>query len=129
MEFQLLIATVKSDLTEIIVKAAKKVGATGSTVLPAHGTGIHEAKSFLGIELDITTDMVIFLLGEHLVEDVLDAISKAGEFEKPGTGIAFVMPVVKVVGLQAQIPHFQRMLKRHDTSKGLSQHHIVQEPG
>jgi nitrogen regulatory protein P-II 1 len=73
--------------------------------------------------------MVIFLLEEHLVEDVLEAIRKAGEFDKPGTGIAFVMPVMKVVGLQAQIPHFQRMLKRHDTSTGLSQHHIAQEPG
>jgi nitrogen regulatory protein P-II 1 len=129
MNFQLLIATVKSDLTETITRAAKKSGAPGCTVLPAHGTGIHEAKSFFGIELDITTDMVIFLLGEHLVEDVLEAIRKAGEFDKPGTGIAFVMPVMKVVGLQAQIPHFQRMLKRHETSTGLSQHHMVRESG
>jgi nitrogen regulatory protein P-II 1 len=127
MDFQLLIATVKSDLTETIIKAAKKAGAPGSTVLPARGTGIHEAKSFFGLELDITTDMVIFLLEEHLVEDVLGAISKAGEFEKPGTGIAFVMPVMKVVGLQAQMPHFQRMLKRHDTSTGISKHHMIPE--
>ena len=129
MEFQLLIATVKSDLTETVIKAAKKAGAPGSTVLPARGTGIHEAKSFFGLELDITTDMVLFLLEEHLVEDVLQAISTAGEFDKPGTGIAFVMPVVKVVGLQTQMPHFQRMLKRHHMSTGISKHTMVQGAG
>ncbi len=47
MDFQLLIATVKSDLTDKIVKAAKQAGAPGSTVMPAHGTGINEAKHFL----------------------------------------------------------------------------------
>ncbi|MBF0193311.1 MAG: P-II family nitrogen regulator [Magnetococcales bacterium] len=128
MKFQLLIATVKSDLTETITKAAKKAGAPGCTVLPAHGTGIHEAKTFFGIELDISTDMVVFLLEERLVEDVLEAIRSAGEFDKPGTGIAFVMPVMKVIGLQAQIPHFQRLLKRQDVSTGSTQHQIVKEP-
>ena len=128
MDFQLIVTTVKSDLTEKIIKSAKKVGAPGSTVLPAHGTGIHEAKSFFGLEMDITTDMVLFLLEEHLVDDVLDAISRTGQFEKPGTGIAFVMPVGRVVGLQQQIPHFQRMLKSHDTSTGISSHHMVQNP-
>ncbi|MBF0380308.1 MAG: P-II family nitrogen regulator [Magnetococcales bacterium] len=128
MEFQLLIVTVKSDLTDKIVKVAKKSGAPGSTILPAHGTGIHEAKSFFGLELDITTDMIIFLLEEHLVDPVLEAVGKAGEFNKPGTGIAFVLPVMKVVGLQAQIPHFQRMLKRHDISSGISKHHMIQKP-
>ncbi|MBF0380498.1 MAG: P-II family nitrogen regulator [Magnetococcales bacterium] len=113
MDFQLLVVTVKSDLTEKVVEAAKKVGAPGSTVLPAHGTGITEAKSFFGLDLDISTDVILLLLVKHLVDDVLQAINEAGEFDKPGTGIAFVVPVDKTIGLQPQIPHFNRMLKRH----------------
>ena len=70
--------------------------------------------------------MVLFLLEEHLVDDVLEAISNKGGFDKPGTGIAFVMPVMKTIGLQQQMPHFQRMLKRHDTSTGISKHTMIQ---
>ena len=114
MDFQLIVTTVKSDLTEHVVKAAKKAGASGSTVLPAHGTGIHEAKSFFGLELDISTDVILFLLEEHLVDNVLQAINKKGDFDKPGTGIAFVLPVMKVLGLSTQIPHFQKMLNSHN---------------
>lgn len=115
MNFQLIVTTVKADLTESIIKVAKEAGAPGSTVLPAHGTGIHEAKSFFGLELNVATDVIIFLLEENLVDVVLEAIYREGCFDKPGTGIAFVIPAMKVVGLNEQIPHFQRMLKSHDT--------------
>lgn len=128
MEFQMLIATVKSELTPVIVKAAKKAGAPGSTVLPGHGTGIHEAKSFFGLELDVTTDMIMFLLEANLVDDVLNAISEKGCFDKPGTGIAFVMPVLRVVGMREQMPHFQRLLKRHDTATEILPHQLVSGP-
>lgn len=112
MDFQLIVATVKSDLTEQIVKAAKKAGAPGSTILPAHGTGIHEAKSFFGLELDIASDVILFLLETHLVDDVLQAIYKQGSFDDPGTGIAFVLPVTKAIGLKAQIDHYEEIMKR-----------------
>lgn len=116
MEFQLVVALVKSEITDKITLAGKKAGAPGSTVIPAHGTGMHEAKSFFGMDLNIATDAVLFLLEEHLVDDVMNAISDAGSFDSPGTGIAFVLPVIKTRGLRTQEPHFERMLKRHLTS-------------
>jgi nitrogen regulatory protein P-II 1 len=117
MEFQLLIATVKSDLTDKIVKAAKQVGAPGSTVMPAHGTGINEAKSFFGLDLDITSDVIMFILEEHLVDDVLEAIGTAGDFGKPGTGVAFVIPVTKTLGLQSQVMHYKKMNSSNNVEK------------
>jgi nitrogen regulatory protein PII len=53
--------------------------------------------------LEDQTDIVLFLVEEHLVDPILEAIKTAGEFDKPGTGIAFVLPVEKVVGLESQI--------------------------
>jgi nitrogen regulatory protein PII len=108
MRFKLIIATVKTDVTDSIVDAAKAAGATGATVTPSHGTGIHEAKTFFGLTLEAQTDMVMFLLEEHLVEVVLKAICKAGRFEKPGTGIAFVLPVDQVAGLESQMERFKK---------------------
>ena len=69
----------------------------------ARGEGVETTKSFFGLTLESQTDIVMFLLGSHLVKPVLAAIQKAGEFHKPGTGIAFVMPVDQVVGLESQL--------------------------
>ncbi len=109
MEFKVILSTVKTDITDRIVDAAKDAGGTGATIIPARGTGIREAKTFFGLTLEAQTDVVLFLLEEHLVEQVLSAIYKAGEFEKPGTGIAFVLPVDQVVGLESQIEHFKKV--------------------
>ncbi len=110
MEFKLIITTVKSDLTDNVVEAAKASGAPGATILSGRGTGIHEAKTFFGLTLEAQTDVIIFLLEERLVEAVFEAIRKAGMFEKPGTGIAFVLPVEKVAGLRSQIEVFKKQL-------------------
>jgi hypothetical protein len=41
----------------------------------------------------------------------LNSIKKAGEFHKPGTGIAFVVPVEHVVGLESQMEKFKEEVR------------------
>ena len=94
---------VKPDLTDMVVNSAKEVGATGATIIPASGTGAHEAKTFFGLSLDIRTDVVIFLVEYEMVEPVLSAIKEAGRFNEPGTGIAFVLAVEQTVGFESQL--------------------------
>lgn len=106
MKFKIVVSMVKTDFTDRVVKAAKEGGGTGATIIPARGTGIREAKTFFGLALEAQTDVIIFLLEEHLVDRVIEAIFTAGEFAKPGTGVAFVVPVDKAVGLSSQIDHF-----------------------
>jgi len=126
MRFKLIIATVKTDVTDSIVDAAKAAGATGATVTPSRGTGINEAKTFFNLTLEAQTDLVMFLLEEHLVEAVMKmflleehlveavmkAICEAGHFEKPGTGIAFVLPVDQVAGLESQMERFKEKVRK-----------------
>ncbi len=59
----------------------------------------------------------MFLLEEHMVDGVLEAIGKAGDFGKPGTGVAFVVPVTKTLGLQSQVMHFNKMLSSQNAEK------------
>ncbi len=94
---------VKPDLTDRVVNSAKQVGATGATIIPASGTGAHEAKTFFGLSLDIRTDVVIFLVDGEMVEPVLSAIKEAGRFSEPGTGIAFVLAVEQIAGFESQM--------------------------
>ncbi|MFC1835317.1 P-II family nitrogen regulator [Thermodesulfobacteriota bacterium] len=106
LKFKIVISMVKTDLTDHVVDAAKAAGGTGATIIPARGTGIREARTFFGLTLEAHTDVILFLLEEHLVDKVIKAIYVAGEFEKPGTGIALVIPVDRAVGLSSQIEHF-----------------------
>ena len=111
MKFKLVLAPVKTHKTDPIVDAAKAAGATGATIIAARGTGMHEAKSFFGLTLEDQTDIVLFILEEHLVKPVLKAIEEAGEFHKPGTGIAFVLPVENIIGMESQMEKFREQIR------------------
>jgi len=108
MRFKTIFATVKPDITDRVVDAAKQAGATGATIIPARGTGIHEAKTFFGLTLEAQTDIILFLLEESMVDSMLATIGKAGRFDRPGTGIAFVLPVEQVIGLESQMETFKK---------------------
>jgi len=107
MKFKIILSALKNEKTDKVVDAAKAAGATGATVIPARGTGIREAKSFFGLTLEAQTDIIMFLIEEHAVQTILEAINRAGEFNKPGTGIAFVLPVEHVIGLESQMQKFK----------------------
>jgi len=103
MAYKSIVAMVKPDLTDRVVDSAKQVGATGATIIPASGTGGHEAKTFFGLSLDIRTDVIIFLVESDMVESLLSTIRDAGKFSEPGTGIAFVMDVEQTIGFESQL--------------------------
>lgn len=103
MDFKCIVAMLKPDLSDKVVEAAKKVGATGATIIPASGTGVREAKTFFGLSLDIRTEVILFLVNQANLNPVLEAIREAGKFHEPGTGIAFVLPVEAVAGLESQL--------------------------
>jgi nitrogen regulatory protein PII len=111
MRFKLILSSVKQTITDDVVDAAKKAGATGATIIPARGTGIHEAKTFFGLSLEAQTDIVMFLVEEHLVGKIMESIKVAGQFHKPGTGIAFVVPVEHVTGLESQMEKFKEEVR------------------
>lgn len=111
MRFKLILSSIKTGITDQVVDAAKKAGATGATIIPARGTGIHEAKTFFGLSLETQTDIIMIVAEEHMVKNILGAIEKAGQFHKPGTGIAFVMPIEQVVGLESQIGPLEEQIR------------------
>ena len=112
MRFKLIIATVKTDVTDSIVDAAKAAGATGATITPSHGTGIHEAKTFFGLSLDTQRDMILLLVEEHMARNILEEVAEAGDFEsKPGSGIAIQLDVEDAVGVTGQVAKLQEIVE------------------
>ncbi len=113
MDLKLIIAMVKTKETDRIVEAVKAAGGTGATIIPARGTGIHEAKTFFGLTLEAQTDVVLFLMEETLVEPVMEVIYEVGRFKEAGTGIALVVDVERAVGLESQMSYFRKEAKKH----------------
>ena len=85
------------------VDAGKSRGATGATIIPARGTGIREAKTFFGLTLEVADRHYHVSARRTPGGTGARGDQKAGEFHKPGTGIAFVMPVEQVIGLESQL--------------------------
>ncbi len=111
MQFKMILASVKSGLADTVVDAAKDAGATGATIIQGRGTGVREAKTFFGLSLEAQTDIVMFLVEEHFAKSILEAVGTAGEFHKPGTGIAFVLPVEQVIGLESQLGKLKQKIQ------------------
>jgi nitrogen regulatory protein PII len=105
MHFKLIIALTQDAITDKIVEAAREKGATGSTVITsAKGEGMNVSKTFLGLSLETQRDVVLLLVEEHLSQEILETISRVGEFDaNPGTGIAFSIDVNDAVGVTHQI--------------------------
>jgi nitrogen regulatory protein PII len=105
MRFKLIITLIEDNKTDLVLKAAREAGATGSTVInQARGEGVKKSRTFFGLNLEIQRDVVLLLVEEHLSRHILERIAEVGEFdEKPGSGIAFQIDVQDAVGVSHQI--------------------------
>ena len=113
MHFKLIVVFVEDSITDKVMTAARKKGATGATVIhSARGEGVEAAKTFLGLNLGTQRDVVLFLVEEHLCRDILETIESAGEFDtSPGTGIAFSIDVEDAVGVSHQVSQLSEIVE------------------
>jgi len=104
MQFKLIVALVNDEETDTVLKTAREAGATGSTVITSgRGEGLTPAKTFFGLDLESQRDLILLLVEEHLSRPILERIAEVGQFDKPGTGVAFQIDIEDAVGLQSQI--------------------------
>lgn len=102
-DHKLIVTIVKKGWAEKIISAAKCAGARGGTIVQGRGVGVHEQKKLLGIPIEPEKEIILTLVHKDKVTAVLKEIVEAGQLEKPGTGIGFVLDVEKVVGIVSLI--------------------------
>lgn len=90
---------VNSGYSELVMDAAKKLGARGGTVINARGTASKDAEKFFNITIEPEKEIVMILVPSSIKDDVLHALYKEAGLDTPGQGIAFALPVDSVVGL------------------------------
>jgi nitrogen regulatory protein PII len=98
-KWSLIITVVRKGWGDKVLEASMKAGAEGGTVLMGRGIGIHEQQKLLGIPIEPEKEIVLSVVHPDKSEAILQAIVQDCELGKPGMGIAFVVPVEKVVGI------------------------------
>jgi len=113
MRFKLILALAQEDRVEPVLQAAREAGSTGATVIPgARGKGMVPKKTFFGLNLNASHDLVLFVVEESLCANILDRVAAAGKFDsEPGSGLAIQLVVEDAVGLTTQIRELSKKVE------------------
>jgi nitrogen regulatory protein PII len=99
MNASLIVSIVRKGWGSTVLDASVKAGARGGTVLFGRGAGINEQEKIFGMSIEPEKEVVLTVAYADLIDTILDEIVRAAELNDTGQGIAFVVPVDKVVGV------------------------------
>ena len=100
----LIITVVDKGNTDLVMDAARAVGASGGTVVKAKGTGAEIAK-FFGVSISEEKEMV-YIVAERTNRDaIMHAIMEKAGSNTEAHGVLFSLPVDSVVGIK----HFEEL--------------------
>jgi len=94
----LIVTIVKKGWGDKVVKASRKAGAKGGTIIFGRGTGVHENKSLLGMLIEPEKEVVFTLAESANADAIIEKINEDVGLNKPGTGLGFIISLEKVFG-------------------------------
>ncbi|PKH10766.1 P-II family nitrogen regulator [Planomicrobium sp. MB-3u-38] len=98
-EFQLIVTIVNTGDSQKVIKAAADAGAEGGTILNGRGTGVNERQTFMNFTIDPEKDVILTLVPASYTDKVVTSIEQAVDLNAPGRGIAFLIDVENVFGV------------------------------
>ena len=104
MDAALIVSIVRKGWGSRVLEASVQAGARGGTVLFGRGAGIHEHEKIFGMAIEPEKEIVLTMVYPEQVDTILQEIVRTAELNDTGRGIAFVLPVEKVVG----VAHFMK---------------------
>ncbi len=110
---RLLVAVINDpEKLDEILSGFLEIGVRGATVINSEGMGrvlSHDIPIFAGLQTLISGSrpqnrMIFSVISEDLVDSALELLQDVcGNLASPATGIAFVLPVERVVGLAPEL--------------------------
>ena len=97
--YALIKAIVNHGYSADAMKAAKKAGATGGTILHGHGVSGKEAAKFFGITINEEKEILMIVARREMKQKIMMSISSEMGMSSPAQGIVFTLPVDDVYGL------------------------------
>lgn len=98
-KYEVVVTVINHGYTNLVMDAARQVGARGGTVLNARGIAREEVEQFLGISIQAEKEVVFMVVDSAARRDVMQAISEHCRLKTPAGGIIFSLPVSQAIGL------------------------------
>ena len=99
MKYDLIVTVVNRGFADDVMRAAKKAGAFGGTVLNARGTAAPSEKKFFGTVIEPEKELVLILVEHEKRTPMMETITVDAGLAKDGMGICFSLPVDAVRGV------------------------------
>lgn len=94
-----VVSIVRKGWGDAVLEATMSAGAHGGTVLMGRGIGRNEQMRVFGIQIEPEKEIVLTVVPEELRDTMLDSIKRAAELDAPGHGLAFTLPLDRVIGV------------------------------
>ncbi|MDI9394722.1 MAG: P-II family nitrogen regulator [Euryarchaeota archaeon] len=111
-DFVLIVTIVKKGWGNEVVKASRKAGARGGTILFGRGTGIHEIKSIFGMMIEPEKEIVLTISESSVADAILKSITETVKLDEPGMGVGFVVPLANVFGISRNFCEIEEESKK-----------------
>jgi nitrogen regulatory protein PII len=96
-DVSLLTCVVQSGLSEVILRAARDVGATAGAISHhARGVGVRERLGILGVAVETEKEVISILVSSEQRDLVYDTLYRAANLDVPGRGFIYLTPLEKV---------------------------------
>jgi len=98
-KYEMVVALINRGYTDLVMEAARQVGAPGGTVLNTRGIGSQDVEQFLGISIQAEKEIVFLVTPTEKRQDVMQAISREAGLKTPAKGVVLSLPVSHAIGL------------------------------
>ena len=79
MDYELIVTIVNRGFNDVVMDAARQVGARGGTIINARGAGAHEAEKLFGIPIQPEKEIVLILVRHNGKRNDSDSCGKGIE--------------------------------------------------
>ena len=98
-KLDIIFSVVQRGLGEEVIHVTKSRGVYVNLICPGRGTATSSILEMLGLGAT-EKDIILSFVKTDETHEVITAISKKLEFDKPGGGIAFAVPVQSIAGIK-----------------------------
>ena len=96
--YELIVTIVKEGYSEAVMNAAKRVGATGGTVI--YGRSLGSSRTILAnLQVEPEKDVVLNIVKKEIKNKVMESINKETGIKSDANGILLSLPIDNVIGL------------------------------
>lgn len=100
-KYSMIITITERGYSDLVMDAARSVGANGGTVVRAKGTAPAEFSRFFGVSIAEEKDMVFIVTRHEDLNTIMKAIMTKAGLNTPAKGVVFSIPVESVAGLRS----------------------------